>query len=437
MTSTMQTRLSRSLRRNLMAGTFGMFLLFAGVGGWAATTELSGAVIASGMFVIEGNAKKVQHPEGGIIADLRVREGQLVHAGETLIRMDDTALRASLAAVEKSIVQLLVRQVRLEAERDGRDTMAVPPLLKERLSETDAQAAMADERRLFEDRRIARSGQKSQIVEQAQQLREQIAGLDVQRKAKVDEIDLIEKELEGKRRLYEMGAITLNQVNTLDRSAVRLVGERGQFVASAAAAKGRIAELELQKLQIDQELHQEVAAELRDVANKLATLVEDEVQARDRLKHVEVKAPVSGTVHLLAVHTVGGVVTAAETLMEIVPQSSALTVEARIVPQDIDQIATGQASTLHLTAFNRNTTPELLGSVTRVSADLETDQATGMSFYRAAIAIPESEIQRLGSSLVLVPGMPADAFITTGQRTVASYFMKPVRDHMQRVFREE
>lgn len=248
MTSTMQTRLSRSLRRNLMAGTFGMFLLFAGVGGWAATTELSGAVIASGMFVIEGNAKKVQHPEGGIIADLRVREGQLVHAGETLIRMDDTALRASLAAVEKSIVQLLVRQVRLEAERDGRDTMAVPPLLKEKLSETDAQAAMADERRLFEDRRIARSGQKSQIVEQAQQLREQIAGLDVQRKAKVDEIDLIEKELEGKRRLYEMGAITLNQVNTLDRSAVRLVGERGQFVASAAAAKGRIAELELQML---------------------------------------------------------------------------------------------------------------------------------------------------------------------------------------------
>lgn len=429
--------LSRSLRLNLLAGTIGIALMFGGVGGWAATTELSSAVISSGILVVEGNAKKVQHPEGGIVAALLVREGQPIAAGETVIRMDDTAARASLSAVEKNIIQLLTRQARLEAERDGLPDVMTPLSLQGRLKGGEIEDAMMSERRLFKDRQFSRAGQKAQLREQVHQLREQIGGLDVQRQAKDDEMALIAKELEGKRHLYEIGGITLNQVNTLDRSATRLSGERGQIIASVAASRGRIAELELQVLQIDQDLRTEVAAELRDVANQIATLAEDEVKARDRLKHSDVKAPIAGIVHLLSVHTVGGVATAAETLMEIVPQSTALMVETRVSPQDIDQIVVGQAATLHFSAFNRNTTPELAGSVIRVSADLETDKATGASFYRAGITIPDDEITRLPTGLDLVPGMPVETFIRTGNRTVISYLVKPLSDHAQRAFREE
>lgn len=313
----------------------------------------------------------------------------------------------------------------------------MPQDLQGHPQDDSANTAVTSERRLFEDRRVSRDGQKARFQEQIRQLQEQIKGVDLQSQAKAKEIELIGKELEGQRRLFGQGLTSMNRVNNLDRDATRLQGERGQLIASIAAARGRIAEIELQLLQIDQDLRTEVATELRDVTNQLATLAEDEVTARDRLKHSDVKAPISGVVHLLSVHTVGGVVTAAETLMEIVPNAGVLTVEARIAPQDIDQLAIGQGATLHLTAFNRNTTPELAGSVIRVSADLETDQKTGTSFYRAAIAIPDSDIKRLPDGLSLLPGMPVEIFIRTGDRTVISYFAKPVRDHANRVFREE
>lgn len=432
-----RSRLVRSLRRNLLAGTVGIVILVGGIGGWAATTELSGAVVASGVLVVEGNAKKVQHPEGGIIDELLVREGQEVLAGEIVVRMDDTNIRASLSAVEKNIRQLLARQGRLEAERDGRADITPPDALLGRLQGEDAGAALASERRLFEDRRASRDSEKARLQEQIQQLREQIAGIEIQRQAKTKEIELIARELDGQRSLFAKGLTSLSQVNALDRSATRLEGERGQLIATAAAARGKIAEIGLQLVQVDQDLRTEVAAELRDVTNQLDGLAEDEVTARDRLKHSEVRAPVAGTVHLLAVHTVGGVVTAAETMMEIVPGKNDLTLDARISPQDIDQISVGQPTTLRLTAFNRNKTPELTGSVTRVSADLETDRTTGASFYRVGVSVPDGEVARLPVGLSLVPGMPVEAFITTGNRTVASYLLKPIRDHAERAFREE
>ena len=429
--------LSKSLRKNLLAGSLGILLLFGGVGGWAATTELSSAVIAHGVLVVEGNAKQVQHPEGGVVRDLLVREGQSVQAGDVLVRIDDTAARAKLASVEKNITQLLAREARLLAERDASENVATPQELKGRLESSDIAAAMASERQLFADRRASREGQKARLQEQIHQLHEQIAGLELQQQAKVLEIELIAKEREGQYRLFEQGLTSMNRVNNLDRSTARLQGESGQIVASIASARSRIAELQLQRLQVDREFRTEVATELRDVANQLAILAEDEVTARDRLRHTDIKAPISGLVHLLSVHTVGGVVTAAEKLMEIVPNSGVLTVEARVAPQDVDQLALGQTTTLRLTAFNRNTTPELTGSVMRVSADLEMDQTTGASFYRVAITIPSDELQRLPPGLSLLPGMPAEVFVQTGDRTVASYFLKPIRDHANRAFKGE
>lgn len=431
-----EASLSRSLRGNLIAGTVGIAVLFGGVGGWAATTELSGAVIASGILVVDGNVKKVQHPTGGIVAELLVKEGQSVSAGETIVRLDATVTRATLTAASKNLDHLYARQARLEAERDGLSAVRNPETLAARLSAEMTEITMLTERRLFDDRRVSRDGQKARLREQVQQLREQIVGLDVQSQAKSEELGFIEKELDGLRRLFEIGGITMSQVNALERNSARLRGERGQLIASIASAKGRISEIELQLLQVDQTMRAEVAAELRDAENEQAKLFEQEVTALDQLKHIEIKAPIGGTVHQLAIHTVGGVITPAEALMQIVPQGSALTVEARIAPQDVDQLGIGQGATLRLTAFNRNTTPELNGSVFRISADLETDQQTGVSFYRTALSIPDEELSRI-SGLALVPGMPVETFIRTGDRTVVSYFAKPVRDHLQRVFRQE
>ncbi|WP_281040995.1 HlyD family type I secretion periplasmic adaptor subunit [Rhizobium sp. BK068] len=434
----MRARLSRSLNRNLLVGAAAMLLLFGGVGGWAATTELSSAVIASGVLVVDGSAKRVQHREGGIVTAILVREGQAVESGETIVRMDQTASRANLTSIEKKIQQYRARKARLGAERDSSTNVVMPEELRVGLDAHEAEAAMASERRLFADRRASREGQKDRLHEQVQQLREQIKGLDAQEQAKIKEIGLIEKELVGMRRLFDVGGITMSQINALERNAARLRGERGQLFASMASSRGRIAELELQSLQIDQELRAEVATELRDVENELGQLSEEQIAAQDTVKHAEIKAPIGGIVHLLSIHTVGGVVAPAETLMEIVPKGSLLTVEARISPADIDQVAIGQSTTLRLTAFNRNTTPEFTGRVVRVSADLEADKTTGASFYRVGIAMSEEamiELTHLG--VRLVPGMPVESFIRTADRNVVSYFTKPIRDHMQRVFREE
>lgn len=429
-------QLTRSMRRHLWIGTATVALLLGGVGGWAATTEISGAVAAAGILVVDGNAKKVQHPTGGIVAELRVREGQHVNAGDVVVRLDATVTGANLAAVTKKFNQLLARQSRLEAERDGLPHIFVPSELAARLPDRNADPIMANERRLFVDRQASREGQKARLREQVGQLRQQIGGLDLQQQAKGQEIALIGKELEGQRSLFKKGLTSLHRLNTLERDSTRLNGERGQLIASMASAKGRIAEIELQLLQIDQAMRTEVAAEARDVGNQLAELAEQETTALDLLKRVDILAPVSGVVHRLAIHTEGGVINPAETLMEIVPQGTELTVEARIQPQDIDQLSVGQTAVLHLSAFNRNTTPELDATLIRVSADLETDEKTGLSFYRAVMAIPPAERERI-SNLILVPGMPVDAFIRTDDRTVLSYLVKPIKDHSNRVFREE
>lgn len=428
--------LVKSLTKNLIAGTLVVGTLCVGMVGWAATTELSSAVIASGTLVIDGNAKKVQHLSGGTISELLIKEGQLVEAGQVLVELDATVTNANLASVSKEIVQLEARHARLIAERDEAFSVPISAALLERLSLVEADDAMAAERRLFEDRRNSRGGQKARLREQIVQYHEEISGLDLQQQAKADELALIRKEADGARTLFNKGLSPLTRVNSLDRNTARLRGERGQLMASIAQVRAKISETELQLIQIDHEMRAEVAAEVRDVENKYAELHEQETKALNELKHIKIRSPITGVVHQLTVHTIGAVITPAEVLMEIVPNESELTVEVRISPQDVDQLNLGQNVNLRLTAFNRNTTPQLSGILTRVSADLETDQQTGVNYYRAAAAIPKTEIALL-KDLVLVPGMPVETFIVTGNRTVASYFLKPITDHAQHVFRED
>jgi len=293
---------------------------------------------------------------------------------------------------------------------------------------------MAGEQALFETRRRAREGQKAQLKERIGQLKEQINGLDDQIRAKKREIELIHQELEGVRDLWRKNLVQIQRVTALERDAARLEGERGSLVSSIAQTKGKITETELQILQIDQDLRTEVGKELAEIRGKIAELVERKVAAEDQLKRIDIRAPQDGMVHQSSVHTVGGVITAGEAIMLIVPQADALTVESKLMPQDIDQVRPGQTAALRFSAFNQRTTPELNGLVTRVSADLTTDQRTGATYYTVRISISDEQVARLGG-LRLLPGMPVEAFIQTGERTVLSYLTKPFTDQAARSFK--
>jgi len=425
-----------SIRRNVLAGMTVVVVLAVAVGGWAGTTKLSGALIASGTIVVDSNVKKVQHPTGGVVGELPVREGDRVKGGDIVVRLDQTITRANLAIITKGLDELSARKARLASERDGLEALAFPDHLQSRERELEAAHIMAGERRLFELRRTARSGQKAQLSQQFAQLREEIVGLTAQQRAKAREITLITRELEGVRELFNKTLIPINRLTQLEREATRLEGEEAQLVAAVAQAKGKMAEIELKIIQIDQDLSSEVAKEMREIDAKIGEFEERRVAAEDQLRRVDIRAPHDGTVFQLAVHTVGGVVSPGEPIMLIVPEADSLMVEAKVNPQDIEQVQLNQKTVLRFTAFNLATTPEIDGQVSRISADISSDQRTGQSFFTIRISIHPDQLSRLGSSK-LVPGMPVECFIQTGERTMVSYLLKPLRDQLMRTFREK
>jgi HlyD family secretion protein len=425
----------RSLRRHILTTTAVAALIAGSLGGWAMTTELSGAVVAPGSLVVDTNVKKVQHPTGGVVGELRVRDGDRVKGGDVVIRLDDTVTRANLAIVVKGLDELAVRQARLEAERDDEDHINFLELLTSRKGDAYVSRLVAGEQKLFELRRSARFGQKAQLRERIGQLEKEIEGLTGQAQAKKGEVGLIREELKGVRDLWQKHLVTISRLNQLERDTVRLEGERGQLMANMAQARGKMTETELQIIQIDQDLRSEVAKELREIQGKVAELVERKVAAEDQLMRIDIRAPQSGMVHQLAVHTVGGVITASEPAMLIVPEADQLTVEVKLSPQNIDQLQIGQAAVVRFSAFNQRTTPELNGTVIRISGDIVQDQKSGATYYLIHIAIPTDEIARL-KDLKLLPGIPVDAFIQTGERTVLSYLVKPLREQVVKAFRE-
>jgi HlyD family secretion protein len=273
------------------------------------------------------------------------------------------------------------------------------------------------------------------LRERITQLNEEIAGLTAQENAKSQEIALVEKELEGVRQLYDRHLVQISRLTALERDAARLNGERAQYIASRAQAKGKITETELQIIQIDKDMVSEVSKDLRETNDKIGEYIERKVTAEDQLRRVEIRAPQDGIVEQSTVHTVGGVITAGDAIMLIVPQTDDLQVEAKVNPQDIDKLQVGQKTLLRLSAFNQRTTPELNGVVSRVSPDVTTDQRSGQSFYTIRVSMPPEQIARLGD-VKLIPGMPVEAFVQTGDRTMLSYLMKPLHDQLMRTFRE-
>jgi membrane fusion protein, type I secretion system len=426
-----------SIRRHILAGFILVGVLVIGLGGWASTAQISGALIAQGSIVVDTNVKKVQHPTGGVVGELFAHDGDHVKAGDVLIRLDETVTRANLAIVNKGLIELYARKARLAAERDGVDSMAVPPELAKRQDEPEVKEALASERKLFDLRHQDRLGQKQQLQERITQLKQQIAGLEAQQAAKDKGIALTEQELQGVRDLWQKNLVQLNRLTSLQRDEARLDGERGQIVAQAAEVRGKIAEIQLQIIQVDQDLSSDVAKELRETDSKIGEYVERKVTAEDQLKRTDLRAPQDGIVFQSTANTVGGVIAAGDPIMLIVPESdNNLTVEVKVDPKDIDQVQFGQSVVLRFSSFNVRTTPEINGKVSRIAADTSTDQRTGQNYYLVRIAMPAQELKHLGD-VKLTPGMPVEAFIETGERTMMSYLLKPLHDQLMHAFREK
>jgi HlyD family secretion protein len=426
-----------SIQRYMIVGMVIVGLVTFGVGGWATTTELSGAVIGQGVLVVDSSVKKVQHPTGGVVGELRVREGDRVKAGDILLRLDETQTLANATIIKKSFDDLLARQARLESERDGADQITFPKVLLERARDPGSEAARAimAEKSLFELRRQARSGQKAQLRERSSQLQEEIKGYLGQVDAKQKEVDFIHQELEGVRTLFQKNLVPMNRLTALERDTARLEGERSQLSGSIAQSRGKMAEIELQIIQVDQDLRTEVGKDLIEAQAKLSETAERRTAAMDQLNRIDIRAPQSGRVHQLSVHTVGGVISPGEQIMLIVPDADALAVEVKIAPRDIDQVYFGQTASMRFAALDKKTTPSIEGEVSMVSAETTQDQRTGATYYTARVQLAPEEIARLADAKLL-PGMPVDVFIKTPGRTALSYLIKPLRDQAARAFKE-
>jgi HlyD family secretion protein len=433
-----KTTTIRSLRLHQFAGVLLMLLLFAGIGGWAAFASISGAVIAEARIVVETNPKKLQHPEGGVVSEILVADGSRVEAGQLLLRLDETETRANLAIINGMLDELIARQARLEAERDGKNDFRIPDALAAgRLDRATLTAALVGQRGLFVARRAAKQGEQEQLRFKIEQLGEAITGLQAQQASKERQLSLISSELTAVKGLQDKGLVRLNRLLALERELARLEGERGSLIAQIAGKRGEISETHLRIIQIDKNQSSEIVTELRDAQTKIAELTEKRLAAEIRLRRTEIRAPRSGIVYQLNVHTIGGVVTAGEPVMLIAPEQDALIVEAHVRPADIDQVKAGQRTTIRLHAFDTTSTPEIIGEVAVVWPDsiADTKLQTQTQYYVVRIKIAKEELAKLGRR-TLVAGMLAEAFIETQPRTALTYLLKPLSDRISHAWRE-
>ena len=428
-------RASRSFERELRTGLRALLVVGVLAGGWMVLVPLAGAVVVPGNLVVQSNVKTIQHPTGGVVAEIPVRNGMRVSSGDLLLRLDATQAQASLQVVSKQLDEARSRKSRLLAERDGLPRPVVPVELSARLDDISVKTLLASEASLFRALATARDSQKDLLQSRVSQLGEEIGGLEAQVASKARQIELITGELTGVQDLYDKHLVPLTRLTTLQRESARIDGERGQLVSAIAETKAKIGEAQLQIVKLDQDFRADVVKELGETQGKEAELSERAVAARDVLERIELRAPTSGVVHQLAAHTLGGVIRAGDAVMEIVPDSDDLQIEARLQPNDIDQVRTGQLAYVRFSAFNQRTTPQLNGQVSYVSADISHDQQTNAAYFTVRIMLPDEERRRL-AGLQLVSGMPAEVFMQTGSRTMFSYLFKPIFDQLERAFVE-
>ncbi|MGO4197864.1 HlyD family type I secretion periplasmic adaptor subunit [Rhizobium sp. YAF28] len=411
-------------------------LLVGNIGGWAATTTLSNAVVGEATVVIDDNVKKIQHLVGGIVSEISVSEGSHVNAGDVLLRLDGTSVKANLGIINSNLAQLYVRRSRLEAERLGQPSFSMDELEAKGVDLEGNKLLIDGEMQLFKTRQSSMVGRKKQLEEKMAQLDEEIKGDTIQLQAIDDATSLVNEELAATEELYEKKLVTMQKINSLKRQKADLDGSRGSRVAYRAQAEGKIAEIKLQVLQLDADQSAENSKDLTDVEGNIAEMEERRIAALDQLQRLDLKAPLSGRIYQLSVHTVGGVVTPGETLMLLAPDNRALTVEAKIATRNIDQVHVDQDVDIRFTAFDQRSTPEVQGKVLSVSPDAITEERTGAKYYPVRIR-PEPESLAKLQGMKLYPGMPAEIFIKVADRSVISYLTKPLTDQMKHTFREE
>jgi len=428
-------RARRAFEHELRTGLRALLVVGILGGGWMVLVPLAGAVVVPGNLVVQSNVKTIQHPTGGVVAEIPVHNGMRVSAGDLLLRLDATQAQASLQVVSKQLDEARARMARLVAERDGLPRPVVPAELSARMDDSNVKTLLASEASLFRARATARDSQKDLLQSRVSQLGEEIGGLEAQVASKARQIELITGELTGVQDLYDKRLVPLNRLTTLQRESARIEGERGQLISAIAETKAKIGEAQLQIVKLDQDFRSDVVKELGESQGKEAELSERGVAARDVLERIELHAPTSGVIHQLAAHTLGGVIRPGDTIMEIVPDSDDLQIEARLQPNDIDQVRMGQQAYVRFSAFNQRVTPQLAGQVSYVSADISHDQQTNAPYFTVRVMLPDDERHRL-AGLQLVSGMPAEVFMQTGSRTMFSYLFKPIFDQLQRAFVE-
>lgn len=417
-----------------VAGGLALFVFLAiGCGGWAAVARLEGAVITSGTVKVDQNLKEVQHRDGGIVKTLVVRQGDLVKEGQILSTLDDVQIKAELLIARSQLAESLGRKARLVAERDNLPSITFPENLAALSSSADS--AIHGESRLFAGNKLGRDSQKEQLEFTISQTLEEIKGMEARLAAKQEEIVLVGAEREKLQALFDKKIVEYSRVYSAHRDWARILGERGEIEAGIARAKARASEIRVQIIAVDQNASTEAQRDLRIVDARISELNERKLAIEDRLSRTEIRAPVSGYVNELFVHTIGGVITPAAKIATIVPENAELKFEIKISPNDIDQVREGQQARVRLTAFNRTTTPEMKARVIMVSPASARDPSTGQEHYIAYIQLVEEALSQL-RGIRLVPGMPAEVFVSTQERTAVSYLMKPFTDQMSRAFRE-
>lgn len=426
---------NRSLKNLQIVGYASIFLMVGSFGAWSALTQINGAVIAQATVIAESSTKRIQAKDGGIIKEILIKDGDEVAAGQDLIVIDDTETRAELGIVDSLLVEQLARRARLEAQRDGLTSVMFPPELRERASEPEVAAIMQGQIRLFNSQNEGIQAKKDQLEQQVAQLSEQIQGMDAQTNSHQEQIDLIAKELKGLLELQKQGLVAISRVLAMQREKARLEGEVGQLTGEKAATNQRISEIKLQMLQLDGDARTATLTELREAESRIAEFQERKLGAAARLSRTVIKSPIAGDVYQLMVHTIGGVVQPAETLMLIAPREDQLVLQAQISPQNIEQVSVGQKARLRFPAFESRFTPEIYGEVSQVAADITRIDANTPPFYAVRLTIDSKELDRLEGKK-LKAGMPAEAFIQTSERSPLSYLVKPMMDQMAHTFRE-
>jgi HlyD family secretion protein len=438
------------LARRLIAGYVVTAIFLFGIVGYAAAVTIRGAVIAPGSMVVEGNIRRIQHQDGGSVAAILVRNGQKVAAGDTLVRMNETQARAELGVVMVQLFSQQVRAARLVAERENQTTINFPAPPTELALVADPSALMRAmalscgnlhaclniEKELFEARRLSREGEVAQLHERIDQTKQEIEGLAAQQKSIEDQAVVVRDEVVALEGLQKQGLTQLSRINPQKLNLARLEGQAGDMKAQIARARGRISELNVQIAQVSKQALNEITQDLREASEKIADLHERKLAAEAKLQRIEVKAPIAGTIHQMAVFTIGGVLTPGETMMQIVPENERLLVESRIDPAFIDQVSIGQDALIRFSTFDQRKTPELAGRLIFVSADLEQDQQKqSPPYFRARAELKQGEVEKLADQRI-ISGLPAELHLQTRERTILSYLMKPLTDQISRTFRE-